>query len=187
MALIFKSEPAGVAEVVWKGLKKMGKTTPKTGRDAQTDSALPIYNLGLDYLKEGRDLSASMQVGWRYLLRHDGEVPASADAVSEIDGEPIFTQVIEGPLVQGIFSAIEVAKSEKGLIEKEYEVRLLIVPALQFAALWLVDIREGLDVAIPIEPAPLLLTPNRPIPTKELLDVLQKAAIESLAALPPER
>jgi hypothetical protein len=190
MSLIFKSEPSEVAEVVNSGLQRMALMqafrTPRLARIvAQQPRALaltppilsqpmPVYHLGLKDLAEGRDLDAAVQTGWRYMLNHENEVVASADTVLDADEKPVFAQVTEGPLVNGTATAIQMADT----LEGEYEVRLLMVPALYTAALWLVDTTEGHDLAIPISPAPSYLTPEKPIPVRELLAMLQKAAKE---------
>lgn len=196
MSLIFKSEPSKVAEVVRNGLGRMASlrafTTPRLAKiiagfpkdRALTPpipfQAMPVYHLGLEDLAEGRDLSAAIQTGWRYLLKHENEVVASADAILDADKNPVFAQVNEGPLINGTVSAIQVANNEKG----EYEIRFLMVPALHMAALWLVDTTGRSNVAIPISPAPPYLMPDKPIPVRELLVVLQRATIERIRSNP---
>jgi|APFre7841882654_1041346.scaffolds.fasta_scaffold51768_2 hypothetical protein len=194
MSLIFKPEPSEVTDAVKTGLNKMHAQrafgTPRLARihDDRADlatptsiplplQALPIYTLGLNALANGKDFAAANQTGWRYLLKHENEVIASADAVIGLGREPEFADVSEGPLVTGLDSAIQAANSEKSLENGEYEVRILMVPALYVAALWLVDTVEGHDLAIPIDPAPSQLIPNKVVTGKELLAVLQKAAI----------
>jgi hypothetical protein len=145
---------------------------------------LPVYNIGLTDLAKSRDLTAAVQTSWRYLLRHDNEVIASADAVVGPDRKPAFAQVNEGPLVGGTVRAIQTADAQEEVKKGKYEVRLLMVPALYTAALWLVDTTGGRDLAVPLDPAPPPLIANKLISAKELLLVLQEAAKAALAARP---
>jgi len=206
MTLVFKPEPKGVADAVKSGLNKMHAMrafgTPRlariiserTERDAPQSApmpsqALPVYTLGLNDLAEGKDFAAAHQTGWRYLLKHGNDVVASADAVIDPRGEAIFAQVSEGPLVTGLNSAIQAANSKESLVKGEYEVRLLMVPALYVAALWFVDKAEGQDLAMPIDPVPVpsTLIPNKVITGKEMLSLLHEAALELQSAQPSEK
>jgi hypothetical protein len=95
---------------------------------------------------------------------------------------PAFAQVNEGPMVQGIVSGIQAAETEKDIESGKYEVRLLMVPALYVASLWLVDMSGGNDKIIPIAPTLTGLKINEPLPVNEFFRVLQKAAKEALSS-----
>ncbi len=193
MPLAFKPVPSDITDVIKTGLERMVSiqafSTPRlakiVSRRPEVSPALfqglPVYHMGLDELAEDGNLGAAAQTSWRYLLKCDDEVVASADAVFGPNRKPVFSQVNEGPFVQGTVSAIQAADIEKG----EYEVRLLMVPALYTAALWLVDVTGGSDLAVPIAPCPPALTPNKPIPVDKLLAVLRDASKAALAAQPP--
>lgn len=199
MSLRFKSEPREVAEVIRGGLERMASkqafSTPSLSRifskvPARLPvpfKALPVYNLGLNDLAKGHDLRAAVQTGWRYLLKHSDKVVASVDAVVGPNQHPVFAQINEGPLVSGLISAINVAIAKDDFKRGEYEVRILMVPALYTAALWLVDVIRDRDMAIPISPTPPSLIPNKPIPANELLSVLRKAAKLALKMQPSAR
>ncbi|HEY9246767.1 MAG TPA: hypothetical protein VIO11_07980 [Candidatus Methanoperedens sp.] len=195
MTLIFKSEPSEVAEVIKNKLGQMASIrafrTPQlariiskgTAQPPVPTQALPVYHLGLTDLAEDRDLgAAAVQTGWRYSLKHENKVIASAETVFGPDRKPIFAQINEGPLVQGIQSAIRAADAHQGIKKSEYEVRLLMIPALYTAALWLVDTKGGHDMAVPIAPVALPLQPDKPVPVEKLLAVLQNAARAKLSA-----
>lgn len=188
MSLLFKTEPSKVATIVKDKLDQMASLkafrTPQLARALSRDSAkppvptqpLPVYHLGLADLAKDCDLSKATQTGWRYLLKHEDSVIASAETVIGSDRQPIFAQVNEGPLVKGTESAIRSAKEHKDVKKSEYEVRILMIPALYTSALWLVDIKGGKDMAIPIAPASLSLEPDKPITIEKLLVVLRKEA-----------
>lgn len=204
MGLIFKPEPKEVADAVNAGLDRMHTlkafSTPLLAqRISQTrklaiapsaplpTQALPVYTLGLNDLADGKGFTAAIQTGWRYLVRHDNEIVASADAIVGHGREPQFAQVSEGPLVAGLDSALQAANLDKSLEKGEYEVRLLIAPALYVVALWFVDKAKGQDLAMPINPAREPLVPNKLMKESELLAVLHEAAIIVRAAQPPDR
>jgi hypothetical protein len=197
MPLAFKPIPADIADVIKTGLEQMVSmqafSTPRLAQivsgqpEVSPDlfQALPVYHMGLAELAEDGDLGAAAQTSWRYLLKYDDEVVASADAVFGPNRKPVFSQVNEGTLLQGTVSAIQAADVEKDIKKGEYEVRLLMVPALYTAALWLVDVAGDRDLALPIAPCPPALTPDKPIPVEKLLAVLRDAAKAALAAQPP--
>ncbi len=187
MPLIFKPEPREVMQVVESHLGKMTSkqafSTPRLAKIKFKDAApiiptqaVPVYHLGLTDLVENRDIDAAELRSWRYLIEHNGEVVASADAVINAEGKPVFSHVNEGPLVNGIISAIQTANSQEILQSGEYEVRLLIVPALYVAALWLVDMTGAQDQAMPIEPTFAPLTTNKLITIEHLIETLQELA-----------
>ena len=194
MSLLFKPEPSEVAKVIKNKPGQMasirGFRTPQLARAISKETAqppvptqaLPVYHLGLTDLARDCDLSAASQTGWRYSLKHENKVIASAETVFGPDRKPVFAQVNEGPLVQGTQSAIRAAETHEDVKKSEYEVRLLMIPALYTAALWLVDAKGGRDMAVPIAPVPPPLEPDRPIPVEKLLVVLRSAAKVKLSA-----
>ena len=202
MSLIFKSEPPEVVEVVRTSLGRMMSMrafhTPNLARivtDIHEDQALtppipfqvlPVYHIGLADLAAGQNLDFAFQIGWRYLLKHNDEVVASADVIIDLDKKPIFAQINEGPLVQGTVLAFKAAGVEEDVKKSEYETRFLTVPALYVASLWLVDMTDNRDLAIPIAPTPPYLKPNKAILVGDLLNELQKAAKETLSAQSPD-
>ncbi len=194
MALLFKPEPSEVAKVIRNKLDQMASIrafrTPQLARAISKEAAkppvptqaLPVYHLGLTDLAKDGDLSAASQTGWRYLLKHENKVIASAETVFGPDRKPVFAQVNEGPLVQGTQSAIRAADANEEVKKRDYEVRLLMIPALYTAALWLVDTKGRHDIAIPIAPVAPPLEPDKPIPIEKLLVVLRNAAKAKLSA-----
>jgi hypothetical protein len=187
MPLIYKPEPQEMKQVVNSQLEKMTSkqafSTPrlatikfKEAAPIIPTQAVPVYHLGLNDLVENRDITAAELRSWRYLIEHNGEVVASADAVINAEGKAVFSHVNEGPLVNGIISALRTANSQKILQSGEYEVRLLMVPALYVAALWFVDATGAQDQAMPIEPTFAPLTTNKLITIEHLIATLQELA-----------
>nr|MDO8114921.1 hypothetical protein [Candidatus Sigynarchaeota archaeon] len=187
MPLRFKSEPLDVKEIVTKRLGQMGQKGFRIPRLAKTIAeegeqilvpvhGMPVFQIGLNDLAKGGTIDVAKQTGWRYLLEHKNSVIASTETVLGPEQKHHFAAVTEGPLVQGTVSAIKAADSLKEISTGEYEVRLLLVPALYAMALWLVNLQKGSDLAIPISPAPPYMTPNKIISLNDLLSLLQKEA-----------
>jgi hypothetical protein len=111
-----------------------------------------VYSLGLDQLAEGVRLDAAQPVGRRFLVLAGDEAISSAE-IAAPDGSDF--QANEGPYVAATATAIARAEADPALRERDYELRLLRVPALYFVALWLKDDRDpDHDVLIPLDPAP---------------------------------
>ena len=198
MPLVFKGEPPEVTQVVKARLNKMSaKKAYRTPRLAKAmlrkavaapvpTQPLPVYNMKLSDLAENRDQRAAAQKSWRFLVKHDDEVVATADALVAPNRKPVFSHVNEGPLVNGIVSAIQAANVQDEVRNGRYEARLLMVPALYVAALWLVDLSGDKDLVMVIEPAPPPFVANKLIAVKDLITRLQKMARDAIAAQPDE-
>jgi len=197
LPLVFKPEPPEVTQVVKAHMDtmmaKQAYRTPRLSEITRKGAAapvptqpLPVYNIGLSELAKNRDQTAATQKSWRFLVKHGDDVVASADAGIGPDKKPVFSHVNEGPLVKGVASAIQSANAQEEVKKGSYEVRLLMVPAVYVAALWLVDLVGGKDLAMVIEPTPPVFVPNKLITVEELMVKLQKLAKETLAAQPED-
>ena len=132
----------------------------------------PVFTMGLSDLRPQRTrLGSTQSTGWRYLLRQDDQLVASAETLSDQDGGTRFSHFNQGPFVAGTAAAIETAEGLDETRDRSYEMRLLHVPALYTMALWLHDEGDD-DILIPLAPAPQGVEPNRPYPAAELLDIL---------------
>ena len=188
MPLKYKKEPRDVTNVVKSQFDKIrsgkGFRTPllasiqfrKDTANLDQEHAVPVYHLGVEDLKGRKDVSAAKLVSWRYLIKHRGKEVASADAIIDDDGTTMFSHVNEGPLVRGLVSALEIANSQSIIRNNDFEARILMVPALYVAALWLADIEEGKDYAVPFEPSPDPLRPNRLVPMDRFMNILYRLA-----------
>jgi hypothetical protein len=194
MPLNFKKEPAEVKEAVESGLSRMTKkqafSTPNLKRAViagviapVTQQAIPVYNMGLSELAEGKNFNTARQNAWRYVVKQSNEVVASADVAVGPDGKQTLAQVNEGPLVAGTIEAIKVANAQETIKNGQYEARLLIIPALYVAALWLFDTAGKLDYLIPVKPIPPFLE-NKLYTTDDFKTILEKVTKEKIAAQP---
>lgn len=187
MTIIYQKEPAEAAEAIKTGLKQMAAkrafSTPLLSRaviekaeEPLPVQALPVYNLGLSDLAKGKDIRAAVHTGWRHTIQQNNEIVAHGETIIDPKGIHHFAAINEGPLVKGTSKAIDIAEKQDEIKKGNYEVRVLMVPALYVAALWLVDKSGKFDYAMPIEPSPPPLVPNKIIPFKDLLAFLQEKA-----------
>jgi len=141
----------------------------------------PVYNVGLsDLVGGGAALPEGRPTGWRYLLRQDDAVVASAETASGSGGEQ-FSHFNRGPFVASTAAALEQVDGLTQTQGRPYEVRLLHVPALHAVSLWLHDDGDpGNDLLIPLQPAPPGVEAQRPYAANDLLAILRDQA----AAIP---
>jgi len=82
---------------------------------------------------------------------------------------------------------IQAANSNDEIKKGQYEVRLLMIPAIYVASLWLVDAAGKRDLAVPLEPTAPPLVANKVIPLNELMTIAQKLAKASLSSQQPDQ
>jgi hypothetical protein len=137
-----------------------------------------VYFLGLDQLVEGVDLEAAKPIGRRFLVMAGDEAISSAE-IAAPDGSGF--QANEGPYVAASAAAITQAEADPDLSTRDYELRLLRIPALYFVALWLKDDRDrDYDVLIPLDPVPAPFVAGRKYRPDEVLAQLAPMARERL-------
>jgi hypothetical protein len=193
MPIVYRYVPAEAVEAVSSGVElmisKRAFHTPRLSRAVTkkaivpfSEQALPVYHLGLSDIVGDSDIKSSVQTGWRYILKQDDEVLAHAETIIDPNGKHLFAGTNEGPLIEGTTKAIKAVEGQKEIIKGNFEVRLLFIPAIYVAALWLTDKEGKVDFAVPIEPTPAPLTPNKLITLKELLSIVQDKAKSALAS-----
>lgn len=192
MSLVYKNGPDEAVEAVKNGLELMASkgalSTPRLSNTLANrtgapllEEALPVYHLGLSDLAESPDIKASIQTGWRYPIRQNGEILAHAETDIDQSKKHFFAGIHEGPFAEGVTEALKAAEEQSEIKAGNFEVRLLFIPALHVAALWLVDKKDNSNFAVPIEPTPASLIPNKLILLEDLLTILQDKAKSALA------
>jgi hypothetical protein len=133
----------------------------------------PVYVLGLDDLRERRDLRTARQTGWRYLVQtSEASTPlALARTIVSPDGAHQFASLNYGPFVAGTAEALRAAEQ---MTIPDSDLRVLEVPALYLVALWLDHGQES--TLVPIAPTPPDIEANRAYDARELLDLLAQRA-----------
>jgi hypothetical protein len=143
------------------------------GRAETLDVAAPhdVYTLSLDALGSGRGLEAAEPVGRRVLIMHAAAPVATAEL--ERDGGMSAT---EGPFTEATAHAISRVEAWPAVVEGDYELRVLRLPALYFMGLWLKDESGDDDLVVPLDPAPAGIEAGRGYDEKELLGALRERA-----------
>ncbi len=164
-------------------LSRISRESGMEGPDRvpEVDVALPTYNLGLEELAREKDIRKAKEVGWRYLLKENREVIASVDVHTKKDERPAFAQTNEGPFVRGVSNALVKVKEVDEAQRRDFEPRVLTIPALHIVALWLKDENGEEDLIMPIEPTPPPLVTGKAMPAREFLDIVSRKAAELLA------
>jgi len=122
-------------------------------RMRQTPTALPIYVLGLDSFERG-DINDASLVGWHYVVA-DKAGNAGVDVyVDNKQTRHTFGAVNRGAIVDETVAQLSSAREDARYAEeRDYEVRILRVPALYLVALWLKAYQAGHDRFVSVGPA----------------------------------
>lgn len=132
-----------------------------------------MYSLGLDALASERATEPQL-VGMRVFELAEDKPQAYFD-VSE-DAEPRVMQMSNSESHIKLFSkGLERALSVVEKLDKDAELRLFRVPALNFEALWINYADETTDMLVPLRDTGKLAA-NKPVPLDEALIVLREAA-----------
>jgi hypothetical protein len=150
-------------------------------RTEALDVAAPhdVYTLGLDALAEGKGLEAAEPVGRRVLIMRADEPVATAE-LEDPEGGGSLTAT-EGPFTAATAGAIARVESWPAVVDGDYELRVLRLPALYLMALWLKDEAGDDDLIVPLDPAPAGIEAGRGYGEEELLDELRHRARSRLA------
>jgi hypothetical protein len=141
MAIKSNTGPVNGRAVMQQALASRMRQTTRSitplGGAPQTGSPVPVHHLPLTRLNDENALAATSVTSWLYPVI-GGARPGLAD-VREIKGaqSPVFGGLSEGTLATRFMEACMLAEQALAGVEEELMPRLLDVPALQFAALWL--------------------------------------------------
>ena len=135
-------------------------STPLGGAP-QTGSPVPFYHLSLAQLDSADPLASATITGWRYPVV-GGINPGLVDVREGSNVTPAtFAGLIHGIMVQRFMQASLLAEQTLASQTDVYQPRLLDVPALQFAALWLHGTSTNYFISLldghPLGSAPLVL------------------------------
>jgi hypothetical protein len=135
---------------------------------------VPIYSAGApDVIKEHL-LDAARLTAWRAIASRDGEAVGAA----EVGIDMRLSQVQEAPFGAGMVEAVRQAEQRFASDNRNYELRLLRIPAVYAVALWLHA--DDADVLVPVDPAPQALRANASYGAVAFTAALRPLAIEAL-------
>jgi hypothetical protein len=150
----------------------------------------PVYYVPLDALAEGKLLGAATQTSWRYLLVQDdtavaeAELSAGGPATGSRKGKRgaakalTFLGVSHGPFTDATLDALSAAERLPKVAAADYELRLLKIPAVYLAALWLH--KDDDDILIPMGAAPGGLKKNKSYTEKQVIKALKPVAEQTM-------
>lgn len=102
--------------------------------DVKASQPIPLYIVTSEI--EGPDfLEQATPVAWRYLITGGGSM-----AMADVKESPVgtnFDSLIRGPMAERFSEAASAAEKEYGTAGGTYEPRVLEIPSLYIAALWL--------------------------------------------------
>jgi hypothetical protein len=185
MAINTKQPPDAATAALHAGLGEMrGAAATRGMADAAgADTPHESFHLGLDSIEAKKGVAGAESIGWRYLLSGGPAGSGLAAEVHSRDRGFEFAGLNEGPFVQQIADQIEKVRGQIG--NKDYEPRLLRIPALYIAALWLKGKND--DLFIPLQPSHPAVEPHRVYSRKDFEAALEKAAKEMKSAEPPKK
>jgi hypothetical protein len=182
MPVQFPQPPPQASAAVTDKLQRLGQLPTTNSRalgGAAPDGLTPTsphetYVLGADAMLADNALDAATMTGWRYLLRDDGQLVASAETMVNGAGQHHFAAFNSGPYVAGTAEALQNAADLPQTRDQDMQARLLNIPALHLTALWLHG--ESGDVLVPLAPTPPGVEADRDYPAAELLGLLRDQA-----------
>lgn len=136
-----------------------------------------MYTLGADAIIDKRGLDQASSSGWRFLVADHEKVVASA----ELDANGEAPSLNGGPYVQSTAAAIDELERLPAVAERDYELRILKVPALYLVAAWLAGDES---VLVPLAPAPSFIEAGRAYSESEFLAALEGPASAAVTAGP---
>ena len=138
----------------------------------------PVYYVSLDALADGKLLAAATQASWRYLLVQDDAAVAEAElsvgrrGAKGAGAKPLaFLGLTHGPFTAATIESLGAAERLPQVAAADYELRLLKVPAVYLAALWLHGAND--DILIPMGDPPGGLKKNRPYTEAAVIKALR--------------
>ena len=154
--------------------------TIQLGRPAVT-TPHTIYNLGLDAMAEGRGLDRAVHTATGYIVLEDRRIVAAAEVAVDERGTPTeFSSFTRGTELNGTERVLRSLDELPGVADREFELRLLRIPALYVRAIWLKVLQGDDDRLVPVS-APEDIRVGQPVPAARFLESMVDRAREILS------
>lgn len=180
MALVPAKPPARAEAILTESLSalpRIGALEAPQASEVSAGQPLRVFLLGPEALVSGKGLEDAVFVGWQYFLFDRDQSLGVAQIDDQGDEKLSFSHFNQGQLADNELATLR--RIESAIPPgRDYEPRLLDMPAIYFLGLWL----AGADPLIapigrPVGP----LEPGRPYPAAEVLALLRPAAEAALA------
>jgi hypothetical protein len=149
---------AFVAEAQYRDVKRLDGPLPlPTAADTAAAPYLsyPVYALSLSDAASAAGLSAAVPAGWRFFAgREPGKILLGRVSNFNSAGLWKMTGAHYGPRVYDAYKAVQALEQLRQVAERDYEPRILNVPALNIEVWWLFWKGNGEDQSL-IVPFPL--------------------------------
>jgi hypothetical protein len=138
--------PAGASAAIARALSNLSSGGPATfdmERAAPQHLTKPIqvFTVPVDLITSLDFLDMATPIGWRYLVVDSIQEPGSLAAVDVKEdeaGSATFQALSHGRMPERLAEASQLAANLLGDTPQDFEVRILELPALYLAALWLI-------------------------------------------------
>jgi hypothetical protein len=145
MAIVRTRQPPLTGpQLIGKALRDLGSHPDRAaalamaGGGINLSQPIPVYRLGLDDIDDEHCIDKAVEVGWRYLLEPAaGGGAGYADVRPEQGGDFKFTSLSRNANADRLLQAAHLAQQVGEGSTVAYEPRILDVPALYIAAVWL--------------------------------------------------
>jgi hypothetical protein len=141
--------PPGGAAVLGQAVSHLMSRTPALaplgGTPTQASQPIEVFTVRLDDIKDDKFLSAARPFGWRYLIVGQRPV-AIADVTAGTGGGAAFSRLTHGEIAERLGEALDLAAHLYDTDPMALEARILEIPPLYLAAVWLHGAR---DIFIP--------------------------------------
>jgi hypothetical protein len=139
----------------------------------------PIYTATIEDLLKGQLFEHPRLMAWQYILRQGDVLRGSAEvAVAPTkagEGETLeYSAYQTGPFPRLVLDAVSFATTLPSVATADYKVRILRLPWVFLAAVWLA--RQNDDLLIPLRPVPHSLEEKRVYREAELTSALSAIA-----------
>lgn len=146
----------------------------------QSSLAHPVYSIGVRQLADGQGLQAAKPVSWAFFIN---PVPSSAVTAEVNSGATSrFAGSVQGPVTEGTLDAIQQASRNPIVVNGSYELRLLRITSLSFAAVWLADKSGTDDIFIPLKGVSRNMDPSQTYTKEQLMAELTSYARKEITS-----
>jgi hypothetical protein len=158
MAMRLPTGPSDAPAAIGKAMRDLGlrgSRSPFESLTIQASQPIPVFVLQLDQISDGF-LQRARRRGWRYLLVDTG-------SAADVGENAEFDSILHGDLPARLMQACERASVMFAERPEVFEPRMLEIPALYVAALWIFGPEQTFFGLLDLDGVPAL----QPIPQAE--------------------
>ena len=136
-----------------------------------------VYTMSIEALLSGKRVESAQHIAWRYVFRGDDQEYHVAEiSVNEADNSHTFHHVNHGRHIDGFIALYEQIHAHESVLERDYEINLLRVPACYVMAVWFKGADHKHEFLVPLAPVHKKFEAGRHYEADEFWDLLEAAA-----------